>query len=63
MPRKIVDMYETGWPWLTEEEAEEKVIAGIHAVSLNKIREVAAEKGFGEWYYAYAGDKETCGMM
>jgi hypothetical protein len=33
------------------------------SVSLNKIREVAAEKGFEEWYYAYAGDKETCGMM
>lgn len=48
-------MFEWEWPWLTDEEADEKVADGIHTIILNKIRKVAANMGYEESYYARAG--------
>lgn len=63
MPRDICDVFEWDWPWLMDEAAEEKVVEGVHTISLNKIREVAARMGYEESYYAQACDSITGKIM
>ena len=59
MPTKSFAEFERTWPWLSEEEAEAMVAEGKHSMNLNRVRQMAEQLGYEEWFYCSNSKNDT----